>query len=110
MFLVDKTENFMRESQLNGWKFFATTANGDSAQVTNPKSSGSPAAHDPVVLVMGNEDEGLPPWVVKQADGRLSIASENPSLKETGVDSLNVSVAAAVLCDRFLTRPKKGCG
>lgn len=56
---------------------------------------------------MGSEEKGLYPDVMRQADCVVSI--EGSRAGQAGVESLNVSVAAALLCDAFLrgTVPRK---
>ncbi|KAJ8604275.1 hypothetical protein MRB53_041873 [Persea americana] len=63
----------------------------------------SPLAKGPCVLVLGNEDEGLPPWLVRAASDRLTIDSR-ADLPED-FDSLNVSVAAGLLSETFMRAP-----
>lgn len=53
---------------------------------------------------MGSEDEGLPAWMTKRADDRWAIRGQSRSAVQAGLDSLNVSVAGGILCQR-LTRP-----
>ncbi len=47
------------------------------------------------VLLMGSEGAGLPNRIIKACDKTIKIAMENR------FDSLNVSAAAAILCDRM---------
>lgn len=54
--------------------------------------------------MLGNEGEGLRPALQKLADGVASI--ENMGGSEDGVESLNVSVAAALLMKDFLRGAK----
>jgi tRNA G18 (ribose-2'-O)-methylase SpoU len=58
------------------------------------------AARDRVALVMGSEFDGLGTEATATCDVLVRIAMA------TGVDSLNVGVAAAVLLDRFSTAPR----
>nr|WP_320023306.1 RNA methyltransferase [uncultured Draconibacterium sp.] len=51
------------------------------------------------VLVMGNEGNGIRPAVEKLIPNKLSIP--NFSMNETKAESLNVSVATAILCSEF---------
>jgi 23S rRNA (guanosine2251-2'-O)-methyltransferase len=46
----------------------------------------------PLALVLGNEASGLPPGLEDHLEGRVTIPMGG------GVESLNVSTAAAVLC------------
>ena len=59
----------------------------------------------PCVLILGGEGEGLRWGIQKKADFLLSI--EGYRSGKGGVDSLNVSVAAGLLCEAFLRRPLK---
>lgn len=65
----------------------------------------SPARNHPCVLVLGGEGEGLRWNLQKKADFLLSIEGHRSG--QGGVDSLNVSVAAGLLCEAFLRRPVK---
>ncbi|WP_372648762.1 RNA methyltransferase [Draconibacterium sp.] len=51
------------------------------------------------ILVMGNEGNGIRPAVEKRITNKLSIP--NFSENETKAESLNVSVATAILCSEF---------
>ena len=53
--------------------------------------------------MLGGEGEGLRPNLRKRADFVVGI--EGHRLGKGGVDSLNVSVAAGVLCEAFLRKP-----
>ena len=97
----------MEESQSKGWKFIATVAplaNG-KRQTDLRNVTTSPAAKEPCVLIMGNEESGLPPWMCKRADERLAIHSSSKTAVRSGLNSLNVSVAGGILCERFTRRP-----
>jgi len=52
---------------------------------------------NPVVLIMGNEHAGIPPYLAKLCDNFASI----PMMP--GVESLNVSVATGILLYESLT-------
>jgi TrmH RNA methyltransferase len=56
------------------------------------------AGSRPVALVMGNEEQGLAPEVAKACSGLVTLAGSGK------VESLNVSVAAAVLLHALLGR------
>jgi len=103
---IDNELNFMQRSQENGWLFVASAA-ADS-ESTLARSMKKPTVeqrpkqvlkHHPLVLMMGNEGEGLRPFLQKQADFSVSIAGAR---SDGLIDSLNVSVAAALLTQRFL--------
>ena len=53
--------------------------------------------------MLGNEGHGLRLNLLKKADHLLTI--EGQRMEQGGVDSLNVSVAAALLCEAMLRRP-----
>ena len=70
---------------------FGTFMNGDNVyQKQLPKQA---------VLVMGNEGNGIRPAVEKLIPNKLSIP--NFSMNKTKAESLNVSVATAILCSEF---------
>ena len=106
---VTQPENFVEESQKNGWNFYAAVAPDTNAKVNKrrPYFSTSnleyPTRQVPTVLMLGGEGEGLRPNLRKRADFVVGI--EGQRLGKGGVDSLNVSVAAGILCDAFLRKP-----
>lgn len=55
--------------------------------------------------MLGNEDVGLPKWLVGAADRKITIGGCSASASMSDLDSLNVSVAAAFFMERFLARP-----
>lgn len=57
---------------------------------------------DKGIILMGNEGKGISPELAAKVDRRLSIPSF--ASKGKGPESLNVSVAAAVVCSEFLRR------
>ncbi len=58
-----------------------------------------------VCIVLGSEGTGLSREVRDACHGLLHIPSANPdAIKASGVDSLNVSVAAGVIVHAFLQR------
>ena len=63
----------------------------------------APLQHHPCILILGSEGEGLRWKIQSKADFEIGIEGQRHG--HGGVDSLNVSVAAAMLCDAFL---KKG--
>jgi TrmH RNA methyltransferase len=54
----------------------------------------------PVALLLGNEEEGLPPATLEACEARVTLAGHGAA----GVESLNVSVAAAVLTHALSVR------
>jgi 21S rRNA (GM2251-2'-O)-methyltransferase len=118
--LVVKNEHdLVKSSKKNGWRFFAAIS--PDAVSAQPDSLGrnrgkmhlrtdvpSALSKGPVVLMLGSEGEGLRPHLQKLADGIASI--KNARGENAGVDSLNVSVASALLCQEFLRGPHAAVG
>ena len=105
---VDQPGKFIDTCQGFGWKICAAVSPGTG------KSSGSrgyiststlhtPVRDHPCLLVLGGEGEGLRWNIQSKAD--LKIGIEGMRAGHIGVDSLNVSVAAGLLCDAFLREP-----
>lgn len=112
---VDNIGAFVDITSRNGWKFYAavaplTSKTPSSAQ--SPKSSMSaakylsigdlqnPLTKHPCVIMLGGEGDGLAWNLRRKANYELGIEGRRPG--EGGVDSLNVSVAGALLCEAFL--------
>ncbi|KAF8461897.1 Alpha/beta knot methyltransferase [Kalaharituber pfeilii] len=97
---------FLEQSKGNGWTFYAAVLPppGSPAQTRfryiDESQIGNALDEGPCCLILGQEGEGLRPWMAAQANYRVGISRGN-NTSET-VDSLNVSVAAAILCNRFL--------
>ncbi|KAJ5082805.1 RNA methyltransferase TrmH family [Penicillium argentinense] len=127
---VTNEVDFIQRSKANGWRFYAADAPGPGAtylyRQSNTSDSGVgalPTSHSPSVLMMGSEASGLSGHIKSHADAIVSIPGARHSI-ELGVasdpariDSLNVSVAAALLMEMFLRTPlavsemvKKGKG
>lgn len=110
---ISQPGNFIDECQDNGWKFYAAVAPGStlsaSAPVRKPYFStstlGCPARDHPCVLILGGEGEGLRWNIQKKADYVIGIEGQRAG--QGGVDSLNVSVAAGLLCEAFMRRPAR---
>ncbi|RAO68679.1 uncharacterized protein BHQ10_004691 [Talaromyces amestolkiae] len=118
--------DFIRRSRENGWRFYAadspqnvadlaathgTLADDTASIAANEINHGaSLLATAPTVLMLGNEGTGLLPRIKAQADGFVSIpgARIRPNLginDAARVDSLNVSVAAALLMEMLMRVP-----
>ena len=97
---------FLDSCKSRGWKIFA--ANAPSSPARGKKKSlltsqlGNPLQQSPCILIMGSEGEGLRERIMKKAHFDLGI--EGQRMGQGGVDSLNVSVAAAVLIEAFVNR------
>jgi len=107
MTIQSDPKDFMTTSKANGWQFYATVAPSHSfaAPATLGSLSTSPLAEKPCVLMLGNEEEGLPNWLVGAANKRITITGHSGVSEAAELDSLNVSVAAALFIERFLTKP-----
>ncbi|KAL2255858.1 hypothetical protein VTK26DRAFT_2605 [Humicola hyalothermophila] len=100
---------FLDASRENGWVVYAAVAEAGAGAASEKKQrrqidlvdvqERDPLRMEPCVLLIGSEGEGLSGSVVKKADYELNIPNLSGS---TVVDSLNVSVAAALLCSAFL--------
>lgn len=84
---VPNLYDVMNELKLGGFTLYGAVSNGDDIKET--KCEGKRA------LIMGNEAEGIPARALAKLDKKVSIKMENE------FDSLNVSVAAAILMDRM---------
>ena len=110
--LIVKNEHaFMRQSQDNGWKFFAATSPDSLSTVLAESkpltwSDMTTALHEgPCVLLLGSEEGGIRPQLQRLVNGCVGVESGRDSAH--GLDSLNVGVAAALLMQDFLHGSKR---
>jgi tRNA G18 (ribose-2'-O)-methylase SpoU len=107
---VKNEREFIKLSRRNGWKFFAADAQ-ETVDVKMRRSlqqgsqtplevEGALLQH-PSVLILGNEETGIRDFMRTMVDGVASIPNARPHVGE--IDSLNVSVASALLTQRFFT-------
>ena len=98
---------FLDACKANGWKVYAADTPGHSdvphSKAFTTSDIGSPLRKNPCILILGSEGEGLRWKIQKKADFEISIEGQRHG--QGGVDSLNVSVAAGLLCEAFLRRP-----
>ncbi|KAH7149417.1 hypothetical protein B0J13DRAFT_551455 [Dactylonectria estremocensis] len=108
LFTVDDPITFIEESRKAGWKAYAAVAPPDRKLVrkhgskfisTDAIEAKSPLNEDPCLLVLGNEGHGLSKEVKVASDYELSVPR---FVQGSCVDSLNVSVAAGLLCHSFV--------
>ena len=121
---IQDTRSFIDRSQHNGWRFFAAEAPGSDSQKgrtradkQDPESKSKPerpffvtsqlAAElykSPCVVMLGSEGSGLSRKLSAMADAFVAVPGVYAGNVEddAGVDSLNVSVASALLCEAFL--------
>ncbi|KAL9013880.1 MAG: hypothetical protein Q9173_001457 [Seirophora scorigena] len=110
---VDQPGIFIDKCQQNGWKFYAAVSPSSSeSEVTTGRpfysmsTMGIPTQAHASILILGSEGEGLRWNIQKKADYLLGIEAQRAGSGE--LDSLNVSVAAALLCQAFLHKPTVG--
>lgn len=106
IFTVNKPAGFVTDSRAAGWKVFAAVApsgeNEPGVQALTTNNLEDPLSEDPCLLMLGSEGEGLRKNLRAKANVALSIPG---SVDKNSVDSLNVSVAAGILCTAFLRKP-----
>jgi len=85
--LFHDTATLVNELKQSGFTVYAATMDGEDVRnITFPEKK---------ALLMGSEGEGLPARIVQKCDRKVSIKMQRK------FDSLNVSVATAILCDRM---------
>lgn len=126
VFKVREPADFLAKSSRNGWRIYASDAIPPARQPSiAPESKGDgassvlytftksvrrlPADHCPVdshptILMMGAEGTGLKNSLLNLAHYKVGIR-HGRDVDEIGVDSLNVSVAASLLCYEMLKKP-----
>ena len=85
--LFSDTATLVNELKQLGFKTYAADMDGEDVRDIN--------FADKKVLFLGSEGAGLPNRIIKACDTKIKIAMDN------AFDSLNVSAAAAILCDRM---------
>ncbi|KAG6000197.1 hypothetical protein E4U21_005740 [Claviceps maximensis] len=110
IFTVNSPVEFLTESRAMGWKTYSAVAppekklvkiHGDKFVSTDDIEQMRPLDHHPCILVMGNEGYGLPRSIKVATEFELSVPK---LLRDGSVDSLNVSVAAGLLCHAFVKK------
>lgn len=94
---IATTDDFaygLRRLQSRGYPLYGADLDGETANVWAPRRE--------AVLVLGSEAHGLSGEVQSLLDGRVRIAAPPSADAARGVESLNVSVAAGVLLNRWL--------
>ena len=105
---VSQPAGFIDQCKRNGWKIYAAVAPtpGKRTGLGNYFSTsdlGSPVRNHPCLLILGGEGEGLRYNIQTKAD--FDVGIDGPRNGHGQVDSLNVSVAAGLLCEAFLRKP-----
>lgn len=121
IFKVQEPAEFLGHAARNGWRCYAADAvpavkgKEESESVSdivytqarsNKKlDNHSPVIEHPTILMMGAEGTGLKTSLQNIAHYKVGI-KHGREVDEVGVDSLNVSVAASLLCHDMLKRKK----
>ncbi|KAG0641200.1 Alpha/beta knot methyltransferase [Tuber brumale] len=100
-----KSERMITQSTENGWTVYAAIPPPTKNQARRDRyvyasEVAKVVKEGPVVLLVGNEGEGLRPPLKKLAKFCVSLVKGSGT--DSLVDSLNVSVATALLCSKFL--------
>ncbi|EFX02500.1 RNA methyltransferase [Grosmannia clavigera kw1407] len=96
---VEDAASFVTRSRDAGWRVYAAVIPGSRTADLEDVETDDPLGRQACLLVVGSEGEGLPRTVRRAADVEVAIANRSGS---DVVDSLNVSVAAGLLCAAFL--------
>lgn len=125
IFKVGEPTDFLGKSSRAGWRIYASdtvpTTPSTAPEVQEDATSDivytfarstkrlpadhCPVADHPTILMMGAEGTGLRGSLLNLAHYNVGIR-HGRDVDEIGVDSLNVSVAASLLCYEMLRKPK----
>ncbi len=105
---VSQPGKFIEECKSNGWRIYAATAprpvkRTGVGNYFSTSDLGSPVCNYPCLLILGSEGDGLHWSIQRKAD--FDVGIDGPRIGQGNVDSLNVSVAAGLLCEAFLRKP-----
>lgn len=105
---VSQPGSFIDSCQNHGWKVYAAAApnprqRSGYGKYFSTSGLGSPVRDHPCLLILGGEGEGLRWNIQQKADFEVGIDGQR--IGKGGIDSLNVSVAAGLLCEAFLRKP-----
>lgn len=109
---------FLGNSVTNGWKVHAAVSpfavasravskmlpSGISKPVQIPHSNHHPARDHPIILMLGGEESGIRKELLGHVHELVEIPSAQ-NMRWVGLDSLNMGVAAALLCAEFTKKP-----
>ncbi|KAF2493172.1 alpha/beta knot [Lophium mytilinum] len=116
IFAIADPTGFMKDSSEAGWRIYASDAPTPIASApggfgtqfdltaASPFQHAHPLARHPTILMLGSEGSGIKSSLMARAHFKVGIRGAR-LIDEVGVDSLNVSTAAAVLCGEFMRRP-----
>ncbi|TID28196.1 hypothetical protein CANINC_002629 [Pichia inconspicua] len=103
LFRVAKPLTFFDQSIKNGWKFISTVGPTDkrnNKKLVDVDSIKDILQKDPVILVVGSEGSGIRTNLINKSEHVVAI--NNGREMNECVDSLNVSVATALLVSKIL--------
>ena len=99
--------DFVERCKANGWQIYAADATQDLGRhfpkLVPASTVVDPLLHQPCILILGSESEGIRRRLLEKANTRVMISGSR--MGQGGVDSLNVSVAAGILFELFLRQP-----
>ncbi len=103
---------FLKKLKRDGYKIFAVEQSEKSVPYHTLKVN---SLRSKVALVVGNEVRGLPPSIIKLADGVLEIPMRGAVVRQArhprhtgrGKESLNVAVAFGIVAYHFLRHPSQ---
>lgn len=85
---IDDGAGLINELKQIGFQIFAATMDGEDIKTAKIDAK--------TALILGSEGEGIPQKIVTKCDHSVSIKMKH------GWDSLNVSAAFAIICDRMI--------
>lgn len=105
VYACDSPLKFFEKSKAEGWNLVAAVAPGTDAPGKHVKPSELEVVNSggPSLLVVGSEGTGLRKSLLQRCTHVVSIANSGPVAGSESLDSLNVSVATALLLSRFFT-------
>lgn len=104
LYKADKPLTFFDESKKNGWNFISTIAPNDSRNKNKQIDTNfvnELLKTSPVILVIGSEGTGIRTNLINKSDHLIAV--NNGREMNECVDSLNVSVATALLISKIST-------
>ena len=87
-------DGLLMKASLEGLPVYGTTTDGTSVYESDLGSEG--------IILFGNESKGISPGLLQHVTSRITIPG--PSQPSAGLESLNVSMAAAIVCSEFARR------
>lgn len=99
LYILNTPEKFMTELKIKGWWIMGTSSFYDSTRQASHSGSSKltwdlPPPDKPVLLIVGNEGQGIQPELSTLCDSVLCVA---PAWQDSPIGSLNVSVATGIV-------------